>query len=91
MNAFHVIAKYNSINILKFLANELKKWTYLEKEADFPEEQHKQTPLHIAAKFDSVEVADYLINELKANKEANDYKLRTPLFIAAEFSKLKWK
>jgi hypothetical protein len=40
--------------------------------------QHSQTSLHI----DSVEVADYLIKELKMNREALDYKLRTPLLIA---------
>jgi ankyrin repeat protein len=87
-NVFHVIAKYNSINILKILIK------YLDAEVvKFSEEegQHKQTPLHIAAKYDSVEVAEYLINELKVDKEANDYKLRTPLFIAAEFSKLEEK
>jgi ankyrin repeat protein len=92
-NIFHLISKLNSINILKIVVNEIKKNIFGEFEnlilayIDCHGGQHSQTPLHIAAKSDSVEVADYLINELKVNREALDYKLRTPLLIAAEFSK----
>lgn len=46
-----------------------------------------QTALIYAAKEDSCEVANYLITELHAYKEVRDYKSRTPLFIASEFSK----
>ena len=49
--------------------------------------EHKQTPLHYAAKSDSTQIAEYLITELKVNKEARDYKQRTPLLIAAEYGK----
>lgn len=46
----------------------------------------KQTPLHYAAKEGSSAVAECFIGEYDVNKEALDYKSRTPLFIAAEFS-----
>jgi hypothetical protein len=46
-----------------------------------------QTPLIYAAKLNSCEVAEFFITELNAYKEARDYKSRTPLFVAAEFSK----
>lgn len=47
----------------------------------------KQTPLHYASKENSCSIAECLITEYKVNKEAKDYKDRTALFIAAEFSK----
>ncbi len=46
----------------------------------------KQTPLHFASKEGSCSVAECFIKEFNADKEAKDYKNRTPLFIAAEFS-----
>lgn len=47
----------------------------------------QQTPLHIACKLGSVNVVECLINELNAYKEARDYQMRTPLYLAAEYSK----
>ena len=46
-----------------------------------------QTPLHLAAMYGSRAVAECLISDFEVNKEARDYKDRTPLFIAAEYSK----
>jgi ankyrin repeat protein len=46
-----------------------------------------QTPLHKAAMFGAKNVAECLISEYGVNKEAMDYKNRTPLYIAAEYSK----
>jgi hypothetical protein len=46
-----------------------------------------QTPLHLAAKEGSKAVVESFISEYNVNKEALDYKNRTALFIAAEFSK----
>ncbi len=46
-----------------------------------------QTALHHAAKEGSISVAECLITEFNADKEAKDHKNRTPIFIAAEFSK----
>ena len=46
-----------------------------------------QTPLHIAAKNGSKAIADALITKYEVEKECYDYKHRTPLFIAAEYSK----
>ena len=46
-----------------------------------------QTPLHYAAGNDAVNSLRVLVRE-GANKEARDYKLRTPLFAAAELGLL---
>ena len=44
------------------------------------------TPLHAAARKNATKIAEYLICEHEVDKEALDYKNRTPLTIAAEFS-----
>ena len=45
----------------------------------------QQTPLHYAAMYDSGEMAKHLISVFKVDKEARDHKLRTPLYLAAEY------
>ena len=46
-----------------------------------------QTPLHKTAMFGAKAVAESLISDYGVNTEAIDYKSRTPLYIAAEYSK----
>jgi hypothetical protein len=48
----------------------------------------KQTPLHYAAKIGFAAVVECLITEYGADKESLDYCQRTPLYIAAEYSKI---
>ena len=45
----------------------------------------QQTPLHFAARNDAVNSVKALV-QAKANKEAQDHKKRTPLFLAAVLS-----
>jgi ankyrin repeat protein len=49
--------------------------------------KHSYTPLHVAAMSGSVSIVECLINEYEAEKELIDYKNRTPLHEAAEYSK----
>ena len=44
------------------------------------------TPLHIAAMYGSVSIAECLISDFRVTKESCDYKERTPLYVAAEYS-----
>jgi ankyrin repeat protein len=96
-NIFHIIAQNDNLNILKMIADEFKKNTSILLTYNVTPHghvnayggEHRQTPLHLIAKTSSTLMAEYLINELKANKEVRDYKYRTPLAIAAEYSKIK--
>lgn len=92
-NVFHIIAKKDNISILLMIVNEFERKSFIKQGKlrindyiNSPSILDNQTPLHIAAKNNSVLVAEYLIKNLDADKEAKDYKNRTPLAIAAEFS-----
>ena len=61
----------------------------LEDYIDCRSNKELHTPLHRAAMFGSKAIAESLIVDYNVNREAVDYKNRTPLYIAAEYSKLK--
>jgi ankyrin repeat protein len=80
-NIFHMCAKNQKADITRAIADRFGSkenlFQYLEKETN----REKQRPLHFAAKEGSMLVADCLISFYKVNKEALDYKNRTPVIL----------
>ena len=86
-NVFHTSAFYNEdTNIMKLFVQEFKSKSINLKDYLEGKNAHQQTPLHAAARKNATKIAEYLICEHEVDKEALDYKKRTPLTIAAEFS-----
>ena len=52
------------------------------------ESKKAYTPLHIAAMNGSISIIESLIHDYGVEKEMIDYKNRTPLHVAAEYSNL---
>ena len=91
LNVFHVVSENENLTILKLIINSMVvKKLKAENINDYLEAttiERCYTPLHLAAKKGSNSIAEYLISNLNINKEVLDYKGRTPLALAAQYSK----
>ncbi|KAL3307263.1 hypothetical protein Ciccas_014227, partial [Cichlidogyrus casuarinus] len=77
----HLACKSNDVKLFNLI---------FRKDTDALDKRNRsgQSPLHYAATHDCDSVADELIKK-RANLELQDYKKRTPLFIAVQFSSAK--